>query len=142
MPRFVAPGLVSALALALAACASPAAPTREPATSPGAIATPMPTDATPTGMPTAVLPGAISIKEFEFMPPTVTVRAGDAVVWTNEEDSLHTVTAGTPEARTGMFDSGEFDTGETFEHTFPEAGSYPFFCDRHEFMRGVVTVTP
>ena len=76
------------------------------------------------------------------MPPSVTVRAGDAVLWTNEEDSLHTVTAGTPDARTGLFDSGEFDTGETFEHTFAEVGSYPFFCDRHEFMRGVVTVVP
>ena len=84
----------------------------------------------------------ITIKTFEFMPPRLTVDAGAAVTWTNEEDSLHTVTSGTPDARTGLFDSGEFDTGETFVYTFADVGTYAFFCDRHEFMRGEVTVVP
>lgn len=52
------------------------------------------------------------------------------------------VTSGAPDERTGLFDSGEFDTGQTFSFTFPDAGTYAFFCDRHEFMRGEVVVAP
>jgi plastocyanin len=85
---------------------------------------------------------SISIKGFKFSPATLSVHPGSTVTWTNDEDSLHTVTAGTPEAPSGLFDSGEIDTGVTFPFTFSETGSYPFFCARHDFMRGEVTVAP
>ena len=68
--------------------------------------------------------------------------AGTTVTWTNDEDSLHTVTSGTPATPSGLFDSGEIDTGVEFTYTFADEGTYPFFCARHDFMTGVVTVTP
>jgi plastocyanin len=96
----------------------------------------------PSLSPTAASTDTIAIKGFEFQPARLSVQRGATVTWTNEEDSLHTVTSGAPDDRTGLFDSGEFDTGETYEFTFDEAGAFPFFCDRHEFMRGEIVVAP
>ena len=85
---------------------------------------------------------AISIKGFAFTPAALTVPVGTTVTWTNDEDSLHTVTSGTPPTPSGLFDSGEMDTGVDFSFTFAEPGTYPFFCSRHDFMKGEITVDP
>ena len=109
--------------------------------------------AAPRSVPSASLPSqaspsaaesseAVSIKGFAFAPEVLTVPVGTTVTWTNDEDSLHTVTSGTPAAPSELFDSGEIDTGGEFAFTFTEEGAYPFFCARHDFMKGVITVTP
>ena len=144
MPRIAPLALAgAALVLAIAACAGGTASTEQP-TAPATTATPSTPSDPPAASPTvtATSPTAITIDKFEFVPARLTVHVGDTVTWTNEENSFHTVTSGTPDSRTGLFDSGEFDTRETFEYTFAEAGTYAFFCDRHEFMRGEVTVLP
>ena len=112
------------------------------ACSPGSNASPPPSTVTPSAAPSGAPASSIAIKNFEFQPARLSVQVGTTVTWTNEEDSLHTVTAGAPDDRSGLFDSGEFDTGKTFEFTFPDTGTYTYFCDRHEFMRGEVVVTP
>ena len=119
--------------VAVAGCASPAA-TAAPAT--------VPTPGVSAAASDAPVTDAISIKGFAFAPDDLTVPAGTTVTWTNDEDSLHTVTSGTPPSPSGLFDSGEIDTGVEFAYTFTAEGSYPFFCARHDFMKGVVTVTP
>ena len=140
MPRFAPLALAGALLFAITACAGGAAPTEQP-TAPATTAAPStPNDLSPS--PRGTSSTAITINKFEFAPARLTVDIGDTVIWTNEENSFHTVTSGTPDSRTGLFDSGEFDTGATFEYTFAEAGTYAFFCDRHEFMRGEVIVVP
>jgi plastocyanin len=111
-----------------------------------------PTSPAPTNPPMSSAPGAsdapaagsmtIAIKDFKFDPASQTVAKGATVTWTNREDSLHTVTAGTPESPSGLFDSGEIDTGVEFGFTFDTPGTYPFFCARHDFMQGEITVTP
>ena len=109
--------------------------------------TPRPPQTAVTSPSAAVASGArpvdaISIKSFKFTPQRLSVPVGTAVTWTNDEDSLHTVTSGTPASPSGLFDSGEIDTGVEFPYTFTDEGTYPFFCARHDFMTGVVTVTP
>ena len=104
------------LALAIAGC------------SPGSNASTPPSICRPSAAPSGASANGIAIRNFEFQP------ARDA------EDSLHSVTAGTPDDRSDLFDSGEFDTGDTFDFTFRAAGTYTFFCDRLEFMRGEVVV--
>ena len=118
------------LALSIVACST------------GTTAPPIPTPVMPSAAPSGSPADTITIAGFEFDPPRLTVKAGSAVTWTNEENSLHTVTSGAPDDRSGLFDSGEFDTGKTFEFKFPDTGTYAYFCDRHEFMRGEVVVTP
>jgi plastocyanin len=51
------------------------------------------------------------------------------------------VSSGTVDAGvTGVFDSGLFMSGSTFEFTFEKAGKYDYFCMVHPWMTGVVIV--
>ena len=76
-----------------------------------------------------------------FIDADVTVDVGGKVVWSNDDTAAHTVTSGSPEdGPSGFFDSSLFMAGTTFEHTFDEAGDYPYFCMVHPWMQGTVTV--
>ena len=139
--------LLLAIAAATAACTAPAtslAPSSAPSAAPPSAApaaTPAPSETAATQSPPAAGDGGIAIAGFRFEPATLRVPVGTAVTWTNEEDALHAVTSGSPDADpAAAFDSGELDTGETFSVTFEEAGTFPFFCSRHPFMRGEVVV--
>jgi len=98
----------------------------------------------------------------KFLPPTITVAPGEAVVWKNTSSHAHTVTAYGDRipADAAFFASGDFETteaaqsawfgggggalysGDTFEHTFEVPGTYHYFCIPHEAsgMVGVVEV--
>ena len=82
----------------------------------------------------------VLIQDFAFDPPHIEVKVGETVTWTQGTDGdPHTVTA-TDEAKT--FDSGTLtDEGETFPFTFQEAGEFPYYCEIHPEMLGLVTVT-
>ena len=61
--------------------------------------------------------------------------------WINEDETIHTVTSGTPEDGTsGVFDSGIMDAGSTFEYTFDSSGRYDYYCSLHPWMLGVLEV--
>ena len=70
-----------------------------------------------------------------FVPPNVTVLAGDTVTWTNGDAFDHDVAA-----LGGAFDSGHVSPGQRFSHTFATAGHYPYRCTIHPFMAGTVDV--
>jgi len=57
--------------------------------------------------------------------------------------TYHSVTAGTPAMPTpNVFDSGIHTSPYGFTHTFPTAGTFPYFCQVHgTMMRGTVVVT-
>jgi plastocyanin len=80
----------------------------------------------------------VLIQDFAFDAPHIQVAVGDTVTWTQGTDEEpHTATADE-----GTFDSGTLtDEGETFEFTFPEAGEFPYYCEIHPDMLGLVTVT-
>jgi len=82
----------------------------------------------------------ITIKTFQFKPTPIEVKAGTRVTWANADDITHTVTSGTPGSRDGRFNTPLAGKGATFSFTFPEAGTYAYFCDRHQSMRGVIYV--
>jgi len=76
-----------------------------------------------------------------FIDADVTVDVGGKVVWSNDDTAAHTVTSGSAaDGPDGNFDSSLFMAGTTFEHTFAEAGDYPYFCMVHPWMVGTVTV--
>jgi plastocyanin len=78
---------------------------------------------------------AIEIGDGFFSPASLTVAVGDTVTWTNADDSPHTVTASG-----GAFDSGNLDGGQTFSHTFEEAGTFTYVCLYHDEMVATITV--
>ena len=83
----------------------------------------------------------VSIKDFEFQPRELTVKAGANVTWTNEGGSSHTVTADD-----GSFESPTLGAGKTFSRRFTKPGTYRYHCAFHggkggEGMSGTVVVT-
>ena len=76
---------------------------------------------------------ATEIARFAFETP-IEISVGTSVTWTNTEEP-HTVTA-----RDGSFDSDRIPQGESFTHTFDEAGTFEYFCQIHPAMEGTVIV--
>ena len=83
----------------------------------------------------------VEIRTFQFAPDTVKVGVGTKVTWINRDDIEHTVTTGTPDGRDGTLDAVLRAKGDSVSRTFERAGTWTWFCDRHQFMRGVITVT-
>jgi len=72
----------------------------------------------------------------------IEIIVGDEVVWKNADTAAHTVTSGTPtDGPDGIFDSGLFAPGKTFDYTFTKKGTYPYYCIVHPWMTGTVFVT-
>ena len=81
-----------------------------------------------------------AIRVFQFQPGALEVRSGTRVTWTNQDDITHTVTSGRPGSPDGRFDVPLDGKGTTGSATFSEPGVYPYFCARHQSMRGEVVV--
>ena len=69
------------------------------------------------------------------------MAAGTAVTWVNDDTAAHTVTSGSTEGITGLFDSGLVIPEASFEYVFDEAGTYDYFCIVHPWMTGIITVS-
>jgi plastocyanin len=95
---------------------------------------------------TALLPWAhaaetveVTILDYKFVPPKLTIKAGTAVKWINaEKRTTHSVLFTGP----GGFESERFFPGESWQRTFDKPGSYPYACGPHPEMKGLVEVTP
>lgn len=87
----------------------------------------------------SIVPGASTLTTDAFSPNPVQVRVGTTVTWTNNDVEPHTVNAGENATPSGLFDS-YVPPARTFEHTFLEAGEYPYFCILHPNMVGTVVV--
>ncbi|HXF68174.1 MAG TPA: cupredoxin family copper-binding protein [Thermoflexus sp.] len=138
MARFVQ-GFGICLLLGITACAAPvvpAAPTATPSSptpTMGAVASP-----TPAGGPPRVM-----IQSFAFHPAELEVAVGTTVEWVNQEEAVpHTVTSGSPDQPSGVFDSGRLQPGDSFRFTFNQPGTYEYFCSIHTRMRGRIVVKP
>jgi plastocyanin len=79
---------------------------------------------------------AVTIKGFAFGPGDLSVKAGTAVTWTNDDSTKHKI-----KSDDGSFDSDDLNQGDTFEHTFDAAGTFPYICSIHPSMKGTITVT-
>ena len=80
---------------------------------------------------------SVTIENFAYVPPALTVAAGATVTWTNSDDAPHTVTADDGSS----FDSNLLGHGGTFQLPAPAPGTYAYHCAVHPFMKGTLTVT-
>ncbi len=124
-------------AVVLSACASGAAPSSASVPPPLATATAAASSASQTAKPAA---NTVQITMFKFAPASIEVARGTTVNFTNQDQILHTVTAGKPDKKSGQFDQRMPDVGAKFSYEFKDAGTFPFFCDIHQFMTGEVVV--
>jgi len=118
---------VLALALGLAACGgssgggSTSASTSAPSSSSGGSG------------------GGVTIKmqNIQFSPKDTTVKVGDKVTWTNDDNTDHNVTADSG----ADFKSKDFGNGATFEFTPDKAGTIKYVCTIHPGMTATLNVT-
>jgi plastocyanin len=89
-----------------------------------------------------------------FMPVTITVNAGEKVIWKNSSQIFHNVVDDSSKALYKVdvslpsgskpFDSGLLQPGQSFSRVFTTPGVYRYVCTLHEAngMKGVVIVRP
>lgn len=71
-----------------------------------------------------------------YSPNPVEVKVGETLTWINDNSNLHTATS-----NDGVFNSDVLFEGQSFSYTFDKEGEYPYFCDIHPAMVGMVVVT-
>ena len=93
------------------------------------------------------LTAAITIKDYVFAPPVITIKTGTTVNWVNDGPSSHSASSDT----TGQFDSGALaaptknayggmTNGGLFQVNFSTPGTYTYHCMFHAQMHGTITV--
>jgi plastocyanin len=78
--------------------------------------------------------------KWHYEPNEVRVAAGSTVVWRNEGNQPHTVTSDKT-ADNKSFNSSYLTHGQEWEWTFSTPGEYSYYCEPHNWMRGVLHVT-
>ena len=77
----------------------------------------------------------------EITTGEITVNPGDSVMWNNVDTAFHTVTSITSSGELdGIFDSGFFTVGESYNQKFNDLGDFDYFCSLHPWMIGTVHV--
>lgn len=76
----------------------------------------------------------VTIQNFAFEPASLDVKAGDTVMFMNEDGAPHTATADN-----GGFDTGRLNKGESGSFQFASAGTFTYFCAFHPNMKGSIT---
>jgi plastocyanin len=77
----------------------------------------------------------VNITKFAFAPKEIAISPGTKIVWTNHDETPHTVTSNDK-----SFASKGLDTDDKFEHTFATEGDFSYICTVHPFMTGAVHV--
>ncbi len=76
----------------------------------------------------------VEIKDFKFVPDTVTIKRGGTVTWIQRDSAPHTV------ALTDIPESPRLEQGDTWSYTFDKTGNYNYICGIHPYMKGRIIV--
>lgn len=77
----------------------------------------------------------VIIKDFSFNPADIQIKAGDTIMWMNEDGTRHSAMD-----LNGAFDTGLLSKGQSASLTFAGAGSFSYRCGPHANMRGSIEV--
>jgi len=77
----------------------------------------------------------VTIDNFTFTAPELTVAVGTTVKWVNHDDIPHTVVE-----KKLSFRSKALDTDDAYSYTFATAGTFDYFCGLHPHMVGKIIV--
>ena len=76
------------------------------------------------------------IQGLTFSPETIEIRKGETVEWENKDLTPHTVTS----QGGSELNSGSLEAGASWSHTFPQTGTFPYYCTFHDEMKGTIIV--
>lgn len=75
----------------------------------------------------------VEIRNSAFLPRTLTIKAGDTVIWKNRDIVPHTATG-------KAFDTGNLDSGQSGSYVAKRKGNYSYICTYHPSMKGTIIV--
>lgn len=78
----------------------------------------------------------VFIDNYAYSPQELIISAGETVTWTNNSQVRHDVTSDTG----NELGSKLLSQGESYSHTFNEAGEYAYHCTPHPFMKAKIIV--
>ena len=87
------------------------------------------------GIADAEAANSVVMKNFDFSPMSLTVKAGTSVTWQNLDGEPHTVTS-----VDGLFRSGALDQNESYTFKFAKPGTYKYLCSIHPKMMAAIIV--
>lgn len=120
------------LALGLAACGGGSSSSSSSSTTSSSAAS---AKKSAKASPAAASAPVATIKNFDYMPHVLTVKAGTSVTWTNRDTTNHTVSLDG-----GGKDLGNFNPGQKHSWRFTKAGRFTYHCTYHPSMHGTVVV--
>ena len=77
----------------------------------------------------------VTIEATSFKPESLTVAAGDKVIWLNKDPLPHTATS-----KTGDFDSGNIEPEKSWSLATIKKGEFGYICSLHPTMKAVLKV--
>ena len=77
----------------------------------------------------------IRIQNAAYLPASLTVTKGSSVTWTNDDNTVHTVTS-----TDGSFSSGDIAVGTSYSKTFTTAGTINYYDTYNKELKGVLMV--
>jgi plastocyanin len=89
---------------------------------------------------------SLTIQNYSYAPPIVTIAVGTKVTWTNKGPDSHSVTSDSTGFDSGALDApmgngyGGMTSGGLFQVTFNTPGTYTYHCMFHAQMHGTITV--
>ncbi|MEU4764036.1 plastocyanin/azurin family copper-binding protein [Actinosynnema sp. NPDC023794] len=81
----------------------------------------------------------ITIAQYAYQPGAMTVRVGETVTWTNQDQAPHDVVT---TAGPAVLGSPLLAQGQSWSFTSTLPGAYDYYCSVHPDMRARVTVLP
>lgn len=76
----------------------------------------------------------IIVGHFVFEPKSLTVSAGETVIWRHDDNVAHTIVS------ENLFESPVLERGNEFSFTFQNPGEYEYRCGIHPSMAGKIIV--
>jgi len=79
-----------------------------------------------------------SMENFAFNPSELKIEVGTTVIWTNNDNSPHTVSSDS--GGKAELNSITLSSGDKYNHTFARVGTFNYHCNYHNTMKGKVVV--
>lgn len=74
-----------------------------------------------------------------FVPTILSIKKGQAVVWQNDDSTIHSLVGGSKDAGASrFFQSGTLMPDDSFSYTISHSGIFHYYCEFHPWMQGVI----
>ncbi|GJL95332.1 MAG: hypothetical protein DHS20C05_17370 [Hyphococcus sp.] len=95
-----------------------------------------PTSSNPETVKSTSTTHVVEIRQFKFVPETITVEKGDVIIWRNLDVVPHTATS-----EGAKWDSGNLNNENEWSLVTNVAGKTDYICAYHPTMTGSIIVT-